>query len=61
MAPSASTSAAKGKWSYPDAKHIPPWASLNTKLKRLLGAGTTDLSYTREVRKRSNLLCAQRL
>lgn len=53
MAPSASTSAAKEEVGRTLTFSASSLDDLNTKLKKLLGAGTTDLSYTREVKEES--------
>lgn len=53
MAPSASTSAAKEEVGRTLTFSVSSLDDLNTKLKKLLGAGTTDLSYTREVKEES--------
>ena len=53
MAPSASTSAAKEEIGRTLTFSASSLDDLNTKLKKLLGAGTTDLSYTREVKEES--------
>ncbi len=50
MAPSASTSAAKEEIGRTLTFSASSLDDLNAKLKKLLGAGTTDLSYTREVK-----------
>lgn len=53
MAPSASTSAAKEEVGRTLTFSASSLDDLNTKLKKLLGAGTTNLSYTREVKEES--------
>lgn len=53
MAPSASTSAAKEEVGRTLTFSASSLDDLNAKLKKLLGAGTTDLSYTREVKEES--------
>lgn len=52
-APSASTASAKEEVGRTLTFSASSLDDLNTKLKKLLGAGTTDLSYTREVKEES--------